>query len=86
MDPLASVAKAFTAQAFEALEKYGPLYVDKLGKDPEEAKKHCRVCGERIKGGVKFHLTRRFYCVKCGHRTHYHCAGDVPGRLCSGCK
>jgi tRNA(Ile2) C34 agmatinyltransferase TiaS len=75
----------FGPKAAKTIKKYGPLYVRKLAKDPEERQKHCRVCGERIKGGAKFHLTRRFYCKGCGHRTHVSCAESVSRQLCRAC-
>jgi hypothetical protein len=51
---------------------------------PGEPMKHCRVCGDRIKKGLKYQTTRRFVCKGCGHRTHVSCAAEV-GRLCKAC-
>lgn len=75
----------FTEKAVKYLMKQGPNLVEKLATDAEEAKKHCAVCGEYIKGGAKFNVTRRFYCARCRHRTHVHCAGNLKAQLCERC-
>lgn len=57
----------------------------KVGEDPTEEQKSCRVCGIYIKGGAKFHFGKRFYCARCGHRTHKSCAGDRSQEICRAC-
>ncbi len=49
--------------------------------------KHCRTCAGRINGGVKWRLTRRFVCKRCGHRTHVGCSlgGEPKTKLCRLC-
>lgn len=66
------------------LHQVGNL-LDKLDKtDSAEAKKHCNVCGRRIRG-AKFYSTARFYCRVCGHRTHFRCAETASYRICKKC-
>ncbi len=81
-----AISAFFTQQALRYLMDQGPNVIEKLASDPEEAKKHCGVCGVRIKGGAKFKIfTRRFYCTRCGHRTHVHCAADLKEQICRKC-
>lgn len=80
------IATAFSLAAAKYLMKYGNEAVEKMLQDPSEVKKHCGVCGERIKGGAEFGLSKRFYCIVCGHRTHRHCAGDRSKKICARCQ
>jgi hypothetical protein len=81
----AVIVKALLPVAAKYIAEQGPDIVNKLTHNPEEFKKHCAVCGKRIKGGAKFAASERFICCRCGHRTHKHCAADVSEQICKRC-